>query len=254
MEGKSLYRVAEPGEGRSPLLVAEELVALMRSEYRYHTADLCRMLLCERQWIDREVQGNVRHIFITKYFRDYIAAHVALTQEERSRILHGFYFFSDRDLARYWRENAVAERKTRLIDLADYRRGPFAEELRRELAYHRAAKPSVKEKKRHLSRMEALLTPEGFRLYSGGVSGAKAFVPCAQPEFSADLPLTNLVRYRRDHALNSNSVAMQHLIRAGGIRIKLGSRALWLLPSKAGMRVPFAAAVDAAGTPEGQDL
>lgn len=244
VEVNSLYRVEGPGEGRSPLIVAQELVALMRSEYRYHTADLCRLLLCERQWIDREVQGNVRHIFITKYFRDYIAAHVALTAEERSRLLHGFYFFSADDLARYWRENAVAECKTRLIDLADYQRGGFTAELKSELEFHRAAHPSAKEKKRHLARMESLLTSEGFRLYSDGITNAKAFCPCALPEFSEHLPLTNLVRYRRDHALNSNAVAMQHLIRAGGIRIKLGSRALWLLPSKAGLRVPFAVPVD----------
>lgn len=245
MEANLLYRVKSPGEGRSPLAVAEELVALMRSEYRYHTADLCRMLLCERQWVDRAVQGSVRHIFITKYFRDYIAAHVALTPEERSRLLHGFYFFSDRDLARYWRENAVPERKTRLIDLADYQRGFFTADLRNELDYHRAAHPSAKEKGRHLARMEALLTPEGFRIYSDGISKAKSFVPCALPEFSERLPLTNLVRYRREHALNSNTVAMQHLIREGGIRIKLGSRALWLLPDKTGLRVPFAIPVEA---------
>lgn len=244
MEENLLYRVEGPGEGRSPLVVAEEIVALIRGEYRYHTADLCRMLLCERQWIDREVQGSVRHIFITKYFRDYIAAHVTLMPEERSRLLHGFYFFSDRDLARYWRENAVAERKTRLIDLADYQRGFFTADLSNELDFHRAAHPSVKEKKRHLARMEALLTPDGFRLYSDGISKAKLFVPCALPEFSEYLPLTNLVRYRRDHALNSNTVATQHLLREGGIRIKLGSRALWLLPSKAGLRVPFAVPVD----------
>ena len=240
MGGNLLYRIDAPSEGRSPLTVARELVALIRGEYRYHTADLCRLLLCERQWVDREVQGSVRHIFITKYFRDYIASHVALTPEERSRLLHGFYFFSDRDLARYWRENAVAERKTRLIDLADYRRGAFTAELRNELEFHRAAPASVKEKKRHLARMESLLTPEGFRLYSDGVSKAKSFVPCALPEFSERLPLTNLVRYRRDHALNSNTVAMQHLIREGGVRIKLGARSLWLLPDKTGLRVPFA--------------
>ena len=245
MEKNLLYSVEKPKEGRSPLIVAQELVALMRGEYRYHTADLCRLLLCERQWIDREVQGNVRHIFITKYFRDYIAAHVALTSEERSHLLHGFYFFSDRDLARYWRENAVAERKTRLVDLADYQRGCFTAELCNELDFHRAAHPSVKEKKRHLARMEALLTSEGFSLYSAGVTNAHEFQPCALPEFSEHLPLTNLVRYRRDHALNSNTVAMQHLLREGGIRIKLGSRALWLLPSKTGLRVPFAVPADA---------
>ena len=118
------------------------------------------------------------------------------------------------------------------MDLADYRaKGVSVNRLGREVRRHAAEKPCAAEKARHLAAMESLLTPEGFRLVlQAGVR--KERTPCRLPALSPALPLVTAPVYRRRSRLGSNTSAMNHLIRQGAIRIKLGSRALWLLPEE----------------------
>lgn len=47
-----LHTIQPVSEDRPAEAVAREILALIRSEYRYTIADLCRMFCCERQWIE----------------------------------------------------------------------------------------------------------------------------------------------------------------------------------------------------------
>lgn len=244
MEVKSLYTIAPPDKNRSPSQVAEELVTLIRREYRFNTANLCDILHCERQWVEKYIRDNVRHIRITHYFGRYILSHVSLSEHEINLIAHGLYFYSEPDLQRYWRENAYAERKTKIIDLADYQYSGFPSDLRHELDYHQQQRSCAKEKQRHLERMQGLLTARGYDLYLSSLTVSKEWSPVELPELTSSLSFTNLVTYKEANGLHSISVSMQHLIRRGGIRIKLGAKALWLLPDLSNIRIPVAVPAD----------
>ena len=105
-----LHTIQPVSEDRPAEAVAREILALIRSEYRYTIADLCRMFCCERQWIEDFFVPNIRHIHVNHFFMSYIIQQFAdrLTPEEQSHLIHGHYFLSDADLGRFWRENASA--------------------------------------------------------------------------------------------------------------------------------------------------
>ena len=117
-----LHTIQPVSEDRPAEAVAREILVLIRSEYRYTIADLCRMFCCERQWIEDFFVPNIRHIHVNHFFMSYIIQQFAdrLTPEEQSHLIHGHYFLSDADLGRFWRENASAAVKCRTVDLADY--------------------------------------------------------------------------------------------------------------------------------------
>ncbi|MFR7894463.1 MAG: hypothetical protein ACLU38_10735 [Dysosmobacter sp.] len=117
-----LHTIQPVSEDRPAEAVAREILALIRSEYRYTIADLCRMFCCERQWIEDFFVPNIRHIHVNHFFMSYITQQFAgrITPEEQSHLIHGHYFLSDVDLGRFWRENASAAVKCRTVDLSDY--------------------------------------------------------------------------------------------------------------------------------------
>ena len=240
MEASSLLHLEPPGKGRSPAAVADEIMHLIRSEYRYNTASLCRFFLCDRQWVDKTFRSTVRHIRITHYFAQYILTHTSLSEREQTLLAGGFYFYSEPSLRDYWNTHAVAERKTRLIDLAGCLRGHDVSDLAGEISYHRAQKPCAKEKQRHLRRMQALLTEDGYRLYLLSLGSPREWVASPLPVLERTLHFTNLAAVRQAESLHSNSMAMGWLIRRGAVRIKLGARALWLVPDASSLRVPIA--------------
>lgn len=138
-----LHTIQPVSEDRPAEAVAREILVLIRSEYRYTIADLCRMFCCERQWIEDFFVPNIRHIHVNHFFMSYIIQQFAdrLTPEEQSHLIHGHYFLSDADLGRFWRENASAAVKCRTVDLADYLAdGCSRKALSVEKARHEAAK------------------------------------------------------------------------------------------------------------------
>lgn len=138
-----LHTIQPVSEDRPAEAVAREILVLIRSEYRYTIADLCRMFCCERQWIEDFFVPNIRHIHVNHFFMSYIIQQFAdrLTPEEQSHLIHGHYFLSDADLGRFWREKASAVVKCRTVDLADYLAGGRSRKaLSAEKERHEAAK------------------------------------------------------------------------------------------------------------------
>lgn len=240
MEKKKLILIDPPDKERPPLLVAEEIIHLIRSDFFFTTHSLSKLLLCDRQWIEQTVRPAVKHIYITHYFRNYILEQSpSLSEKEKELIGSGFYFYSASDLRQFWKENAKAERKRKMIDLAQYKRKEYTVfDLKNELEYHGSIRPNKKEKERHLERMEQMLTEEGYGIYLISCGSNKEWYPAKLPDIDAYTKFTTLVDFKEKAKLHSTSVAMQHLIRQGGIRMKLGSRALWLLPDTSSFSVP----------------
>ena len=234
MEDQHLIKIEPPGEGRPPEAVARELIHLIRTRFPYNTAGLCQLLRCDRQWIDQHLRPEVDHIFVTYYFRQYMVSKFPqlLEEDEADRLLHGFYFYSEKSLQDFWNTHAIAERKTVIVDLAAYRNpGVSTTDLRQEYLYHQAAKPCQKEKQRHMARMEKLVSGDGLDLYRQSRE-KKVWASCGLPQLTRSLKLTTAAEYRRLGGLHSNASAMDHLFRKGAVRIKLGSRALWIVPAE----------------------
>ena len=234
MEDQHLIKIEPPGEGRTPEAVARELIQMIRTRFPYNTAGLCQLLRCDRQWIDQHLRPEVDHIFVTYYFRQYMVSKFPqlLEEDEADRLLHGFYFYSEKSLQDFWNTHASAERKTVIVDLANYRNpGVSTTDLRQEYLYHQAAKPCQKEKQRHIARMEKLVNGAGQNLYRQSRE-KKVWASCGLPQLTRSLKLTTAAEYRRLGGLHSNASAMDHLFRKGAVRIKLGSRALWIVPDK----------------------
>lgn len=57
-----LHTIQPVSEDRPAEAVAREILVLIRSEYRYTIADLCRMFCCERQWIEDFFVPNIPHV------------------------------------------------------------------------------------------------------------------------------------------------------------------------------------------------
>lgn len=232
MEGKHLYTIDPPNKNRPPEMVAKEIIQLIRHKFKYNTAMLCKLLHCDRQWVDKYIRNEVDHIFVTYFFRQHIAASFPdlFQDDEMDTLLHGFYFYSEESLKTYWETHAVAERKTVVVDLADYRcPGVSVTDLRNEYLFHQAAKPCQKEKERHLEKIERLVNGTGLDIYQRS-RVKKEWVSCKLPPLYSNLKLTTAAEFRRRNGLHSNTSAMEHLFRRGAVRIKLGSRALWVVP------------------------
>lgn len=200
--------------------------------------------------MDQYLQPNVEHIFVTPFFQRYILEHVRFFDDReediklRDTIAHGYYFFSDKSLRNYWRTHAYAERRTIQVDLAKYRAGGVsAGQISQELENHRHGPHSQKETNRHRAAMEKLLSEEGFRLFLRAGEQSD-WTPYPLPELTDNLPLTTLAAYRRSKGLGSDTAASKQLMRKGCIRIKLGSRSLWVADPQ-NCRCPITVPVDA---------
>lgn len=226
---EKLLTVDPPSEDRNSQQVAEELIQLIRHEYKYNTAMLCKLLHCERQWIDRNIRPNVRHIFVTYFFRQYIVSNFPelFLADETEKLMHGYYFYSEQDLLAYYSANAFAERKTVIADLAQYRRPTVSiQTLRDEYELHSRMNPCRKEKERHLEKLASLISEEGLRVYEES-SGKKEWRSYHLPSLHSRF--ITAAEYRELHKLNSNTVAMTYLFQRGAVRVKLGGRALWVV-------------------------
>ena len=229
-----LHTIQPVSEDRPAEAVAREILVLIRSEYRYTIADLCRMFCCERQWIEDFFVPNIRHIHVNHFFMSYIVQQFAdrLTPEEQSHLIHGHYFLSDADLGRFWRERASAAVKCRTVDLADYLAdGRSRKTLSVEKARHEAAKRAKGEGQRHDAEMRRLLTCEGYMLYTYRTQFTRfLWQPVPLPELSPRTirSLVSTTQYQRRNGLPSNGVARKRLMERGSVQIKLGGKTLWV--------------------------
>lgn len=230
-EVNRLYVIKPVGKDRPAEVVAQEALALFRAEFRYNILDLTRLFCCQRDWVEDNLLPEVLHIHLNRFFRDYVIAQAGDLSEAEFTSLHkGHYFFSETDLARYWMEHAKADKKTNLVDLADYAApGRGRAELEQERARHQRCLRRREERALHRAHMRALLTGEGFSLFETGLERKFDWVGVPTPPWSAVRgKLVSETVYRRQNGYTTSSAAHVRLVGSGAVRCKLGSRTLWL--------------------------
>ena len=229
----SLYTIPPVSDDRPAPVVAKEVIALIRQDYKYSISDLCKAFCCSRDWIEDHVLPVVRHIHLNHFFKMYVIDQTKdITSAERATLMKGHYFFSDSDLARFWNENASAMQKVTIIDLYNHANSLSARAaLAAEKQRHSEAKNSAKEKQRHLERMQELLTDTGYNLYIESLYSKFEWVPIHCPDWKiAQGRLTTENIERRHAGYNNHTQTLKKLSMAGVIKIKLCGKTLWLKP------------------------
>lgn len=230
---KTLYRIEEPNKERPPKVVGREIISLYRKDFYFTGAKLCRLFDCDRFWIANFIRPNVQHILVTVYFRRYILEQFkdSLDEFEREDFAGAYYFYSARDLERFWREFAEAKQKKVVIDLADYLdAGSTVSALMEERQRHKKTKRSKNEEQRHLDAMEVLLSEKGFSLYLASKYKKADWKPAALPKLPLDAhgePLLTTRRVMRQKGFKTDGTAYKYLMGVGAVHMKFGNKTYW---------------------------
>lgn len=229
----SLYRIEQPNKTRPPKVVGREIISLYRKDFHFTGAKLCRLFDCDRRWIENFIRPNVQHILVTYFFRQYILDQFkdSLDEQEFSDLANSYYFYSQKDLERFWRETAAAKQKTTVIDLSDYLdMGSSSSALIEEQHRHRHTKSSKEEQARHLDTMEILLTEKGYSLYLASKYKKAEWTPVPLPKLpleSHEEPLLTTRRIMKKRGLRTDGTAYKYLMGVGAVHIKFGGKTYW---------------------------
>ena len=228
MQGNSLYRIDPPNKNRSAEVVAREILALCHEDFSLTLSDLCRNFCCERQWASETFLHKVRHICLTSFFHRYILSLPGLSEEDQALIAQGLYFFSKKDLSRFWAENASAKRKTVVVGLEHYTRPSVSISSLSE---------AVGRKRGRAEAVAPLLNDEGRDL----VLRVPKWVDVPVPAW--DSGFTSVAQLMRRQGLRNNTAAYKYLTEHGAIHIQLGGKVIWHIPGEF-WKVPFAVAAE----------
>ena len=239
-EVNNLYSINPPSENRSAQQVAKEIVDLYNGDFCLTLSKICRLFRCERKWAEEYILPNVKHIFVTHFFGQYISRTMQtyLSPEGQNDFAHRLYFLSKKSLTAFYRTQAVADQKTQLIDITLYRdpSAPYSK-LLAEKSRHASTRPSSAEKGKHLDTMSQLLTETGYALYLDSVSKDKQWRKTALPVIPFDEDDTPFVTTREAVTkwhLHSNTSAYNYMERNGAVRVRFGGKVLWHLPAYTG--------------------
>lgn len=231
MEVERLYKIDPVSTDRPASVVSKEVITLFRSEFKYNILELTQLLCCQRDWVEDNILPAVEHIHLNRFFRDYVIQQTKdLTEKEFSTLSKGHYFFSEKDFARFWKENAAADKKTNIIDLANYVSSRHSlKELDQERQRHQACLRLRQEKDLHRDHMQVLLTDEGYELFLAGQQGKFEWSGVKTPSWEQVCgKLVSETIYRRQCGYTTSSAAHVRLARSGATRIKLFNKTLWL--------------------------
>lgn len=102
-------------DGKSSVQVAMDLWNMYEDDFNLTISDICKILLCDRNWVMKYVMGNVKYIFIGNTMRIFMKK-INSTRE----MLKDYYYFSRSDFYRWLKENTKMERQSIVIDIMDY--------------------------------------------------------------------------------------------------------------------------------------
>ena len=235
MQGKNLYWIDPPSDERPPKVVGREILSLYRNDFSLTTTKICKILHCERHWIHMTLKPLLKHISVSYYFRQFIISQFELSENEATAFAHSSNFYSVNSLTKFWRENAIATQKTRVIDLAEFVDvGSSVTELLNERELYSHTKRSKQAKEQHFARVKEILTDEGFRLYTAAKFRKPVWLPTALPVLpvnNQDLQFQTTADVMHQLSLNSDTAAIKWLINHGAVRIKLLGKTLWSVHS-----------------------
>lgn len=99
--------------------VAQKIWDMYDEEYNLTIKEICNILLCDRQWVVKNVLDNVKHIFLNEKIRVFLIRY-RLNNYSDSIYLKDYYYLSRIDFYRWLNENTVKTRQTIMVDLIDY--------------------------------------------------------------------------------------------------------------------------------------
>lgn len=118
-DDKNLVYIEKSSDEESALKVAFDVWEMHDKEFNLTITEISKILLCERQWVEKHIKDNVKHIFLNENYRRFLYQ-IGVQHLDKDSFLKDYYYFSRRDFKRWLEENTVTTRQTICIDLSDY--------------------------------------------------------------------------------------------------------------------------------------
>lgn len=122
---KNLVWIEPPKESKDAVKVALKVWGMYEDDFNLTISDICKVLLCERKWVENHVKEEVKHIFLNSPFRKFLnifnaTEFLSIDEENQPVILKDYYYFSRKDFYKWLKKNTVITRQTIKIDILDY--------------------------------------------------------------------------------------------------------------------------------------
>lgn len=118
-EDKNLIYIEN--KDKSSATIASKVILMYEDDFNLTISEIVSILKCERQWVNKYVQGNVKHIFLNEQYRRFLMelnrSH-SITEERL--VLKDYYYFSRKDFYRWLKENTAATKQTQRLDINIY--------------------------------------------------------------------------------------------------------------------------------------
>lgn len=120
-EDKNLVYIEKNNEDESSLTVAFKVLSMIEDDFNLTITEIASILKCERQWVTKYVQNDVKHIFLNDRYRAFL---MNINREhnivEEKLYLKDYYYFSRTDFFRWLKKNTVATKQTQRLDINIY--------------------------------------------------------------------------------------------------------------------------------------
>lgn len=115
-EDKNLVYIEN--KDKSSLTIASKVISMYEDDFNLTISEIASILKCERQWVTKYVQENVKHIFLNEQYRRFLMeVNKSHSVIEERLVLKDYYYFSRKDFYRWLKENTVATKQTQRIDV-----------------------------------------------------------------------------------------------------------------------------------------
>lgn len=106
----------EKKEDETSAVIALRVLNMYDQDFNLTIKDICSILLCDRQWVVKNVKDNVKHIFLNADYRRFLKL-IAKDYDYSDINLKDYYYFSRKDFYKWLKRNTVATRQTIVVSV-----------------------------------------------------------------------------------------------------------------------------------------
>lgn len=117
---ENLIYIEKKSDDTSSLTVAFDVLDMYDRDFNLTISEIANILQCERQWVTKYVQNNVKHIFLNDRYRSFLMTINAQYGICERIYLKDYYYFSRSDFYKWLKKNTVATKQTQRIDINLY--------------------------------------------------------------------------------------------------------------------------------------
>lgn len=227
-EDKNLVYIEKKSDDTSSLTVAFNVLRMYESDFNLTISEIANILQCERQWVVKYVQGNVKHIFLNDIYRSFL---MSVNEEYdicSERIyLKDYYYFSKKDFYKWLKKNTIATKQTQAIDINLYSNNlQEFDRITKEYAIAmKEAKTSIAigvARMKYEDNIRNTLSNEGKDIYSHrlGVINRSKVKGVKLKEFDLPDKLTSIKNLKDDSSLE---IVYRELFRRGAIKYTIAN-------------------------------